>query len=137
MTDVLQFLYNPRTPEAAKQRTLRRLDGLEGRHAPVPNRHYLDHHDRGHENERASLSLDAETKSRRSFNVGADPSSSCRLSITEGVAPLASADSERRLSPPPMNFPPGGRRRVLFIDEWEIAGSEHDTSVPSETQSSW
>ncbi|KAL5507079.1 hypothetical protein ACEPAH_6535 [Sanghuangporus vaninii] len=137
MTDVLQILYNPRTPEAAKQRTLRRLDGLEGRHAPIPNRHSLDHHARVHKNERASLNLDAETKSRRSFNVGADSSLSCRLSITEGIAPLASADSERRLSPPPMSSPPEGRRRVLFMDGWEVSGSEHDISVAGQTQSSW
>ncbi|KAL5523969.1 hypothetical protein ACEPAG_8142 [Sanghuangporus baumii] len=134
MTDVLQILCNPRTPEAAKQRTLRRLDGLEGRHAPIPKRYTLDNHDRGYENEHASFSLDAEPKNRRSLSVDTNSSSSCRLSITEGVAPLASTESERRLSPPPMSSPPGGRRRVLFMDEWDLAGSEHDIPVPGETQ---
>ncbi|KAL5485013.1 hypothetical protein ACEPAI_7655 [Sanghuangporus weigelae] len=130
MTDVLQLLYNPRTPESAKQRAIRRLDGLEGRHAPFPKRHSLDRHSRGHENERASLSFDAETKARRSLSVDTDSSSSCRLSITEGVAPLATTESERRLSPPPISSPPGGRRRVLFMDEWDFAGSEHDIPCP-------
>lgn len=35
MADVLQVVHNPKTPEDAKLKTLRRLDGLEGRHAPL------------------------------------------------------------------------------------------------------
>lgn len=98
ITDVLQVLYNPRTSEAAKQRTLRRLDGLEGRHAPIPKRRSLDHSERTDGWGRASDGDDADAttqvtdaKTKRSATVGADARLNCRLAITEGVAPLSSA----------------------------------------------
>ncbi|EJD03278.1 uncharacterized protein FOMMEDRAFT_28810 [Fomitiporia mediterranea MF3/22] len=144
IAEVLQVVHNPRTPEAAKQQTLRRLDGLEGRRAPIPKRHSMDHNDRGRENQRS----DELDKSRSS---SAGPGERGRVAMTEGASPLLSrklttgysgslfpdgsppvihsrTNTEGRgthSDPPSMSrSPSGGRRRVTFMDEWELAGQD-------------
>ncbi|PAV18975.1 hypothetical protein PNOK_0581900 [Pyrrhoderma noxium] len=101
MADVLQVVHNPKTPEDAKLKTLRRLDGLEGRHAPL-------------------------VKSRKSREYGYNPNPSAseeryKRSNSDGLAGMIQAREcghiqlERRVTH--LDNPP--EKHVNFIDEWE------------------
>lgn len=102
IADVLQILRNPLTPEAAKQKTLRRLDGLEGRLAPIPKRRSLDNHDRGRVSTRTSMESDSSS------------GSSLRFTITEGVAPLSSAGTSSPYAGAP------NHRFVMITQNWNV-----------------